>query len=311
MLLVAAEMARDGQSTSADEPGGRASRFLGAVVAFVVAIFHPIFRVFASATANSPAHPSSHQSQEHQRSDENNHAAATVTTTTITTTTTTTTAKRSISSQRKYQDPNDSDLQADHNGEADSMHPQQQRRLAQSHGPKEVSANVRPAAAVKVTLPHINPPNGAVKKENVTANGVATLTNDNCELADATNGSKYRAVGEEQAEENRQEQLTLPPPIEPIDEQDDHEPEDPELTAERAIHHGFMSQALDMVSRPRLCWPSPPLPLHHNSLACCSISKTHIRSFVCTTFLSHKLGPNLSLQWRVCRPGNIFNNFDL
>lgn len=130
------------------------------------------------------------------------------------------------------------------------MHPQKQGRLGQPRGPREVNANTnaQPTAAVKVTLPQIGPPNGAVKQENVPANGVASVTNDSRDIADATNGAKFRALGEEQAEENRQEQLTLPPPIQSLDEQSGDDLEHPAIAAERAIHHGFMNQALDMVN---------------------------------------------------------------
>lgn len=230
-------MAGGGQFTSADGPGGKASRFLDAVVAFVVAIFHPIFRVFASA-ANSPSTPSSHQPQQQQQQpDENNHAATAVTNTTTTSTNNDT--KRT----------NLSGSEATHSG-AETMHSQQQSRLAQPRGPKEVNANAQSAAAVHVTLPQIGPPNGALKQENIaTSNGVIPVTTDSRKLSDATNSAKYRTVGEEQAEENRQEQLTLPPPIQSLEEeQDAQEPEDPAIAAERAIHHGFMNQALDMVS---------------------------------------------------------------
>lgn len=207
-------MAGVGQFTSADGPGGRASRFLDAVVAFVVAIFHPIFRVFASDT-NSPSTSPSHPSQPPINVSTNN-----------------------------------------------TMNSQSQNRSAHPHGPKEVNAN---AAPVKVTLPHKGPPNGAVKQENVALGSSAPSTNDSRELADATNGAKLRDLGQEQAEENRQEQLTLPPPVQSVDEKTNDAPEDPAIAAERAIHHGFMNQALDMVSH----------ILSRNVLPSrCSVSKT-------------------------------------
>lgn len=97
----------------------------------------------------------------------------------------------------------------------------------------------------------------AVKQENLPTNGQRSggHSNDRDLANAASNGQKLRAVGDEQAQENRQEQLTLPPPIcepEPtqeIEDGADEEPEDPAMAAERAIHHGFMNQALDMVRR--------------------------------------------------------------
>lgn len=256
-------MAGGGQFISLHGPGGRASRFLDAVVAFVVAIFQPIFRVFA-ATDNSHPNPSLHPSPPPQQTDENNHAA-----------TKTTSPSRS---------PSQNDLQTDpDNIDATSMHPQRQGRLGQPRGPREINANAnsQPTAAVRVTLPQIGPPNGPVKQENVPANGVASVTNASLDLADATNGAKFRALGEEQAEENRQEQLTLPPPIQSVDDQGGDDQEDPAIAAERAVHHGFMNQALDMVrlilrlsTLFSICLSTfgrvPP--------SCCSVSKTHISS---------------------------------
>lgn len=235
---MTAKMAGDGHFTSSDGPGGRASRFLDAVVAFVVAIFHPIFRVFASS-GNSPSNSSSPPSQPPQQAPENNHPSV---------------------------QPND-DTET-------TMQSQHQSRSAHPHGPREVNANARSSSAVKVTLPQIGPPNGAVKQENIAANGATPATNVSRQLADATNAAKFRTVGEEQAEENRQEQLTLPPPIQPIDQQGGDEVKDPAIAAERAIHHGFMNQALDMASRSlslisHVSCGVPPL-------SCCIVSETHL-----------------------------------
>lgn len=224
-----AKMAGDGHFTSSDGPGGRASRFLGAVVAFVVAIFHPIFRVFASA-ANSPSNSSSPPSQPPQQEVEINHPSV------------------------------------QPNGDTETtMQSQHQSRSAHPYGPREVHANATSSSVVKVTLPQIGPPNGAVKQENIAANGATP----------ATNAAKFRTVGEEQAEENRQEQLTLPPPIQSVDQQEGgDEVEDPAIAAERAIHHGFMNQALDMASRFLL------LVVHVSCrvppLSCCIVSEIHL-----------------------------------
>ncbi|KAJ4386160.1 tRNA(adenine34) deaminase [Gnomoniopsis smithogilvyi] len=107
-------------------------------------------------------------------------------------------------------------------------------------------------APAKVAVPDLNPANKAVKQENVRTNGKGGHKND-CDIANAAaNAQNFRTVGDEQAQENRQEQLTLPPPVcEPetaqdVADGDNVEPEDPATAAERAIHHGFMNQALDM-----------------------------------------------------------------
>lgn len=211
-------MAGDAQVTSSDGPGGKASRFLDAVVAFVVALFHPIFRVFTSAEKSPPSHPSSQPSSPHEPPHEDN--------------------------DDTYRQP------GQNNNETARMHPQPQphSRPAQPTALKAIDANVRPAAAVKVTLPPTGPSNGAIRQENaIAANAAVPVANAHRELTDAkANSVQPRAVGQEQAEENRQEQLTLPPPI--TTDQAADEQEDPAISAERAIHHGFMNQALDMVS---------------------------------------------------------------
>lgn len=236
-------MARDGHLSSSSGPGGRASRFLDAVVAFVVAIFHPIFRVFASAASSTS--PSSQQQQPPPPADDhlNNHHPDAANTTTTTT----------------------------------AMQSQHQSRSARACGPREVNANAKPSLPVKASLPQIGPPNGPAKQENIR------------QLAHAPSAAtKFRTVGEEQAEENRQEQLTLPPPIHPIDQDDgagtDAVVKDPAIAAERAIHHGFMNQALDMASlSPSLVRPA--------SLLLLLLHRFLVASFQTQTHALHDYGP--------------------
>lgn len=231
---LGADMARDGHLSSSGGPGGRASRFLDAVVAFVVAIFHPIFRVFQQ----QPPPPADDHLNNHHPDAAN-------------TTTTTTTAMQS----------------------------QHQSRSARACGPREVNANAKPSLPVKASLPQIGPPNGPAKQENIR------------QLAHAPSAAtEFRTVGEEQAEENRQEQLTLPPPIHPIDQDDGAGAgavvQDPAIAAERAIHHGFMNQALDMAS------PSPSLVRPASLLLLLLLlHRFLVASFQTQTHALHDYGP--------------------
>lgn len=124
-------------------------------------------------------------------------------------------------------------------------------RPQHAYGPKAVNGNARPA--VKPALPQIGPAVKAsrpVKQDGASTNGAAATT----ALEDVTNGvnphPKHHIVGDEEAEENLHDQVDLAPTVQPVEGEE--EPEDPAKAAERAIHHGFMDQALDMV-----CLASP------------------------------------------------------
>lgn len=235
-----------GSALTEEAPGGRASKFLDAVVAFVVAVFQPIFHVLVSVI--SPSNPKS-RDQQHRQHDNGQSASET--------------------NRDKH---HDASTAASHDGELAShpaSHPdhdpktmapllQNQPSAAnQSHLPMETKTNGQ--GPVKAALRRPESSQVAVKQENVPANGTGgpakPARSVDRDLANAdTHGPKYRAVGDEQAQENRQDQLTLPPPVcEPGVAQNsddgggDGELEDPATAAERAIHHGFMNQALDMV----------------------------------------------------------------
>ncbi|KKY38914.1 putative trna-specific adenosine deaminase-like protein [Diaporthe ampelina] len=118
-------------------------------------------------------------------------------------------------------------------------------RPQHAYGPKAVNGNARPA--VKPALPQIGPAVKAsrpVKQDGASTNGAAATT----ALEDVTNGvnphPKHHIVGDEEAEENLHDQVDLAPTVQPVEGEE--EPEDPAKAAERAIHHGFMDQALDM-----------------------------------------------------------------
>lgn len=225
---------------TAEGMGGKAFSVVDVVVSFLAAFFHRIL-----ATVVSPSQPksqsklktqdrqqdteadSTNNNQQHQPSprhdDHLNTGGATAAT----------------------HDNGNSSLATDADTDPQRMPPplhKQPMAANQPNGLREVNANGRPI--VNVALPRPATPNGAVKQENVLANGAAVQTANDGDSANDTNGAKFRSVGEEQAEENRQEHITLPPPV---TEQDGGEPEDPAKAAERAIHHGFMNQALDMV----------------------------------------------------------------
>lgn len=235
-----------------DGPGGRASRFLDAVVAFVAAVFQPIFHVLVSviSPSNSTSREQHHRAKSQPRKPDKDPSA-------------------SEEQQNKRHDAStttshDGDLGSsldphpDHDSQ--SMAPPLQNQSLTSNWsrqPMEVKTNGQ--APSKVALPRLDPiKQPIVKQENVPASGsggvVKPIHSDDRDLANATvNEPKYLAVGDEQAQENRQDQLTLPPPVcgaktahDNNDGRDD-EPEDPATAAERAIHHGFMHQALDMV----------------------------------------------------------------
>lgn len=239
-------MVASGDFTSSDGPGGKASRFLDAVVAFVVGIFQPIFRFLLSAIFTRK--PRQHNNQNRDRdntlgdSPHNNNNG-------------------DHNDSRPTLDGQDGDLQGD--GSPESMQRNSATARPQhAYGPKHVNDNVRPAVkpALPQIVPAVNSPRPG-KQDGAPTNGVAAKT----ALEDVTNGvdhtSKHHVVGEEEAEENLHDQVDLAPAVQPIEGEE--EPEDPAKAAERAIHHGFMDQALDMV-----CLASPSF--------CRSSSKTFI-----------------------------------
>lgn len=230
-------MVASGDFTSSDGPGGKASRFLDAVVAFVVGIFQPIFRFLTSAIFTRQ--PRQHNNQNRDRdntlgdSSRNNNANI-----------------GDHDHSRPIPDGQDGDHQGDGSPESMQRH-SSTARAPHAYGPKAADGNAPPA--VKPVLPQVVPAVNAsrpVKQEGASTNGVAAKT----ALGDATNGvnhtSKHHVVGEEEAEENLHDQVDLAPAVQPVEGEE--EPEDPAKAAERAIHHGFMDQALDMV-----CLTSP------------------------------------------------------
>lgn len=224
-------MVASGDFTAADGPGGKASRFLDAVVAFVVGIFQPIFRFLLSAIFTRK--PRQHNNQNRDRDNA---------------------LGESPNDNTSGSVPNDSrpspdGQDGDHQGGDSPGSMQRQSSSARpqhAYGPKAPNGNARPA--VKPALPQIGPAVNAsrpVKQDGAATNGAAAKT----ALEDVTNGvnhpSKHHVVGEEEAEENLHDQVDLAPAVQPVG--GDEEPEDPAKAAERAIHHGFMDQALDMV----------------------------------------------------------------
>ncbi|KAH8762161.1 hypothetical protein F5883DRAFT_424573 [Diaporthe sp. PMI_573] len=120
-------------------------------------------------------------------------------------------------------------------------------RPQHAYGPKAFNGNGNARPPVKPALPQIGPAVGSprpVKQEGAATNGVPAKT----ALEDITNratpASKHHIVGEKEAEENLHDQVDLAPAVQPVEGEEG--PEDPVKAAERAIHHGFMDQALDM-----------------------------------------------------------------
>lgn len=177
--------ARQSFTISDGGPGGKApGGFLEAVVAFIVALFHPIVQLFSvSPKSSTPCQDHDH------RNNRTTTAAAT-------------------------------------NGKDDDS---------------------RKMQATTITIPtgassSVNGSNDAGSKNDM-ANGAAI----DRQLTDAVDRLKINNdkddLEQKRHNEDEAEELTLPPPVEPIEE----EPEDPIKAAERMIHTGFMNQALDMV----------------------------------------------------------------
>lgn len=235
-------MGAGGKFTASDGPGGRAWRTLDAVVAFVAAVFHPIFCVLASVVSASKSKSRSRSKSEPDapsipQRDQQQHNKNNI-------------GSSDENDPGQHPNINTSTSASSHDGPTNMPPLLQAQPMAPRPNGSKANGN---GQTIKVALPRMGPPNGAAKQENSPANGAAVRPTSSRGLVDATNGSRLRALGEEQAEENRQEQLTLPPPIQPVtveqltDDDNDDEAEDPAKAAERAVNHGFMHQALDMV----------------------------------------------------------------
>lgn len=222
-------MVASGDFTAADGPGGKASRFLDAVVAFVIGIFQPIFHFLLSAIFTRK--PRQHNNQNRDRHN---------------------TLGDSPHDNSDNSDNNDNNT-GDHNGlhQGGSSPESMQRHAAttrpqHAYGPKAANGSSLPP--VKPALPRIGPSVDSPRpanQEGTPTNGVPPKT----ALQDVTNtanpASKHHVVGEKEAEENLHDQVDLAPAVQPVGGED--EPEDPAKAAERVTHHGFMDQALDMV----------------------------------------------------------------
>lgn len=227
-------MVASGDFTAADGPGGKASRFLDAVVTFVVGIFQPIFRFLLSAIFTRK--PRQHNNQNRDRDN------------------TLGDSPHKNNNDNNTGDHNDASSSPDghlghHQGDG-SLESMQRHSAAtrpqHAYGPKAANGSTLPP--VKPALPRIGPsvdsPRPA-KQESAPTNRVPPKT----ALQDVTNtvnpASKHHVVGEREAEENLHDQVDLAPAVQPV--AGEEEPEDPVKAAERATHHGFMDQALDMV----------------------------------------------------------------
>lgn len=263
--------------------------FVQVVVAWVVAIFQPISRVLVSVISPTKTRDQQSQrrnSQSDQQPQQNK---------------TTNTSNRhrsgsenkqdhhentSITNTTTSQDDDDDDNDADFQSSTRMAPPLQNQPSAanRANGNKSINTDGQPPA--KVALPRKGPPKGGCKQENATVHGDAvnhSRSND-FDGANATkNGRKYRSVGEEQAEENRHDQLTLPPPALDADTvkdsvvgEVDEEPEDPATAADRAYHTGFMNQALDMVC---LFAAPPPRTFRSAIVRGDALARSQIHSF--------------------------------
>ncbi|KAG8167837.1 hypothetical protein KVR01_003526 [Diaporthe batatas] len=233
-------MVASGDFIAADGPGGKASRFLDAVVAFVVGVFQPIFHFLLSAIFTRKPRQHNNQNRDrdnntlgdspHQHHHDNN-----------------------TKNDNNTGDHNDTSTSPDgHHGhhQGDGGPESMQRRSSttrpqHAYGPKAANGTTLPP--VKPALPRIGPsadPPRPAKQEGTPINGVPPQP----ALQDVTNtvnpASKHHVVGEKEAEENLHDQVDLAPAVQPVGGEE--EPEDPLKAAERATHHAFMDQALDM-----------------------------------------------------------------
>lgn len=288
-----AKMVASGDFTSSDGPGGKASRFLDAVVAFVVGIFQPIFGFLSSAIFTRK--PRQHNNQNRDR--DNTLGAS---------------PHNNVGDHNDPR-PNPDRQDGDHRGDS-SLESMQRHsstpRPQHAYGPKVANGNAPPA--VKPALPQVGPAVNAsrpAKQDGAPTNGVAAKT----ALGDVTNGvnhtSKHHVVGEEEAEENLHEQVDLAPAVQPVEGEE--EPEDPVKAAERAIHHGFMDQALDMVCL-ALSWfyhlsSKPVIPTPTPYLSDSALYFRLVNHFLTRIVLSHlcSVSHTLFAAFQSCTPACI------
>lgn len=244
--------------------GGRFLGFLNSVLHSVVTFFVAVFRALVSVASQPKSRTRPGDESDGSQQNKNNIDDP----------------NQTVLKNRRRHHLNSSTSTISHDGDHDSprMQPSLQTpplaATKTANEPREVNANAnananangqpKPAAPVKVALPRTTGlPNGIAKQENqpTKSNGgaadsaaaaavdvVVVKAAEGRDLANGPKGAVFRAVGEEQAQENRQEYITLPPVDDEVaTEPAEDEPEDPALAAERAIHHGFMNQALDMV----------------------------------------------------------------
>lgn len=257
-----------GNFSTSDGMGGKAFSVVDAVVSFFAAFFHRVLATLVSPSKSKPKSQSQDQQQEQQSQQGSGHDPESRDS-----------QLNNQSTERRLKQehldagaaaPSHDDgvhrLALDADANPQRMPPPLQQQPAVPRppaGPKVVGANANP---INVTSQQVVSPGDATKQENVPTNGAAYQTVKDRGITNGTNGSKPLTVGDEQAEENRQEHITLPPPVLG---QDADEQEDPAEAAERAIHHGFMNQALDMV---RLLVAPPAISLMDFCLffqACC------------------------------------------
>ncbi|ROV94924.1 hypothetical protein VSDG_07110 [Cytospora chrysosperma] len=197
-------MAAGGDAKTSDGPGGRASTFLDTILAFVVGIFQPVFHFLATHILPSRQRQHNNQNRDRNRDD--------------------TTKDQNIDN-------------GDHDGNPDTMQgPRTATTTRPQHpyGPKDAILDDRSSMKVAPATE-----NGHVK-QNAPVNGKAIKT----ALGDVTNNidiQRVDATGDTETIEDRQDNFTLPPAVQPLEE-----PEDPAQAAEREIHFGFMEEALDM-----------------------------------------------------------------
>lgn len=231
-------MGAGGDSTTSDGLGGRVSWFLGAIVAFIAGLFHPVFRLFGTNIIPLLPQPPTNQNRDTGSDDTTQYQHL---------------ADQDDEPQQEQQqqpkkqeeEENDADQDADPGDMQRQLHGQRfpaTTGAMPQHpiGAKEVSANGR--SNIKVALPQILPAANGHAKQNTPLNVEATKT----ALGDVTNSInnlRFSAAEKNEAKDSTQDDLELPPAVQSLDE----EPEDPVKAAEREIHHGFMNEALDMV----------------------------------------------------------------
>lgn len=218
---MSTNMAASGDVQSSEGPGARAPTFFDAIFAFVVGIFEPVFQFLA--THILPSEPRQHNNQNRDRSSDDTNKGQHLDNT-------------DHADQQQEQN-------GDHDGESEAMQGQRMAtttRPQHPYGPKD--ANLDDRSSMKVAPATAN---GHVT-QNASVSGKATKP----ALGDVTNSinhQRYDPTGDKETHENSQDNLTLPPAVQPLEG-----PEDPAQAAEREIHFGFMEEALDMVRCPLL-----------------------------------------------------------